>query len=147
MSPESRHGGWAGVTVQPPPRLLGRVGELEVLRRLLADVRGGKSAVLVVRGEPGIGKTALLGQLAAEASGFQVVRGVGVESEMELPYAGLHQLCAPMLARLDRLRHAASSSGMYGSVASLIPGSMRSRSASKAAAWDSSPAWMWLSAR
>jgi DNA-binding CsgD family transcriptional regulator len=91
------------VTVQPPLRLFGRVGELEVLRRLLADVQGGKSAVLVVLGEPGIGKTALLGQVVAEASGFQVVRGVGVESEMELAYAGLHQLCAPMLARLDRL--------------------------------------------
>jgi DNA-binding CsgD family transcriptional regulator len=91
------------VTVQPPPRLFGRVGELEVLRRLLADVRGGKSAVLVMRGEPGIGKTALLGHLAAEASGFQVVRAVGVESEMELAYAGLHQLCAPMLGRLDRV--------------------------------------------
>jgi DNA-binding CsgD family transcriptional regulator len=91
------------VTVQPPPRLFGRAGELEVLRRLLADVRGGKSAVLVVRGEPGIGKTALLGRAAAEASGFQVVRGVGVESEMELPYAGLHQLCAPMLGQLDRV--------------------------------------------
>jgi DNA-binding CsgD family transcriptional regulator len=91
------------VTVQPPLRLFGRVGELEVLRRLLADVRGGMSAVLVIRGEPGIGKTALLGQVAAEASGFQVVRGVGVESEMELAYAGLHQLCAPMLDRLDRL--------------------------------------------
>jgi DNA-binding CsgD family transcriptional regulator len=91
------------VTVQPSLRLFGRVGELEVLRRLLADVRGGKSAVLVVRGEPGIGKTALLGHLAAEASGLQVARAVGVESEMELPHAGLHQLCAPMLARLDRL--------------------------------------------
>jgi DNA-binding CsgD family transcriptional regulator len=83
--------------------LFGRVGELEVLRRLQADVRGGQSAVLVVRGEPGIGKTALLGHAAGEASGFQVVRGVGIESEMELAYAGLHQLCAPMLARLDRL--------------------------------------------
>ena len=101
--PESRHGGWAGVTVQPPRRLFGRVGELEILRQLLADVRDGKSAVLVVRGEPGIGKTALLGQVSAEASGFQMVRVVGVESEMELPYAGLHQLCAPMLSRLDRL--------------------------------------------
>jgi DNA-binding CsgD family transcriptional regulator len=91
------------VTVQPPPRLFGRVDELEVLRRLQADVRGGHSAVLVVRGEPGIGKTALLEQAVAEASGFQVVRAVGVESEMELPYAGLYQLCGPMLARLDRL--------------------------------------------
>jgi len=87
--------------VQPPPRLFGRTGELKVLRRLLAEMGGGRSAVLVVRGEPGIGKTALLRQLTAEASGYRLVRGVGIESEMELPYAGLHQLCAPMLDGLD----------------------------------------------
>jgi len=63
----------------------------------------GRSAVLVVRGEPGIGKTALLRRLMAEASDFGLVHGVGVESEMELPYAGLYQLCAPLLGRLDRL--------------------------------------------
>ena len=54
----------------------------------------------MVRGEPGIGKTALLRYLMGEASGFRVVRGIGVESEMELPFAGLHQLCSPMLDRL-----------------------------------------------
>jgi len=91
------------VTVQSPPRLFGRTGELEVLRRLIANVRSGQSAVLVVRGEPGIGKTTLLQQAIEEASGFRVVRAVGVESEMELAYAGLHQLCAPMLGRLHRL--------------------------------------------
>jgi AAA ATPase domain len=89
--------------VQPPLRLFGRAGELEVFRRPLTDVRGGKSAVLVVRGGAGIGKTALLRWVAAEAAGFRVVRAVGIESEMELPYAGLHQLCAPMLGLLDRL--------------------------------------------
>src|ERR1700749_504023 len=89
-----------GVTVQPPPRLFGRTGELEVLRRLIANVRSGQSAVLVVRGEPGIGKTELLRHLVAEASGFGVARVAGVESEMELPFAGLPQLCAPMLGRL-----------------------------------------------
>jgi DNA-binding CsgD family transcriptional regulator len=89
--------------VQPPPRFFGRTSELEVLRQLLANVRSGQSGVLVVRGEPGIGKTALLGHLTAEASGFRMVRGTGVESEMELAYAGLHQLCAPMLGRLDGL--------------------------------------------
>jgi DNA-binding CsgD family transcriptional regulator len=92
-----------GVTVHPPPRLLGRTGELETLRRLIADVRSGRSAVLVVRGEAGIGKTELLRQLIAEASGFGVSRVAGVESEMELPFAGLHQLCAPMLGRLGSL--------------------------------------------
>ena len=92
-----------GVTVHPPSRLFGRAGELEILGQLVADARSGRSAVLVVRGEPGIGKTALLRHLVGEAPGFRVIRGAGVESEMELPFAGLHQLCAPMLGRLDRL--------------------------------------------
>jgi predicted ATP-dependent serine protease len=93
----------AGVTVHPPPRLFGRAGELEILGRLVANARSGRSAVLVVRGEPGIGKTELLRHLIAEASGFGVARVAGVESEMELPFAGLHQLCAPMLDRLGSL--------------------------------------------
>ncbi len=58
---------------------------------------------MVVRGESGIGKTELLRHLITEASGFAVARVVGVESEMELPFAGLHQLCAPMLGRLGSL--------------------------------------------
>jgi DNA-binding CsgD family transcriptional regulator len=91
------------VTVPPPPRLLGRTGELQVLDRLIANVRSGQSAVLVVRGEPGIGKTALLRHLTGQASGFQMIRGSGIESEMELAFAGLHQLCAPMLDRLGSL--------------------------------------------
>jgi hypothetical protein len=78
--------------------MFGRTDELEILRRLIAKARSGRSAVLVVRGEPGIGKTELLRHLTAEASGFQVARVAGVESEMELPFAGLYQLCAPMLA-------------------------------------------------
>jgi AAA ATPase domain len=89
--------------VPPSPRLLGRTGEQEILVQLLANVRSGQSAVLVVRGEPGIGKTALLGHLIGQASDFTVVRGAGVESEMELAFAGLHQLCAPMLGRLGSL--------------------------------------------
>jgi DNA-binding CsgD family transcriptional regulator len=89
--------------MHPPPRLFGRTGELEILGRLIANARGGHSAVLVVRGEPGIGKTELLRQLIAEASGFGVARVAGVESEMELPFAGLYQLCAPMLGRLGSL--------------------------------------------
>jgi DNA-binding CsgD family transcriptional regulator len=92
-----------GVTVHPPPGLFGRSGELEILGRLIAKVRGGQSAVLVVRGEPGIGKTELLRHLVAGASGFKVARVAGVEPEMELPFAGLHQLCAPMLGRLGSL--------------------------------------------
>jgi AAA ATPase domain len=83
--------------------LLGRTGELEVLDQLIVNVRSGQSAVLVVRGEPGIGKTAVLRHLIGQASGFRVIRATGVESEMELPFAGLHQLCAPMLGQLGSL--------------------------------------------
>ena len=85
------------------PLLFGRTGELETLDQLIANVRSGQSAVLVVRGEPGIGKTTLLRHLIGQASGFQVVRAAGIESEMELAFAGLHQLCAPMLGRLGSL--------------------------------------------
>jgi len=83
--------------------LLGRRAERAALDRLLERARGGHSAVLVVCGEPGIGKTALLDYAAGQASGFRVVRAWGVESEMELPYAGLHQLCLPLLDRLEKL--------------------------------------------
>jgi DNA-binding CsgD family transcriptional regulator len=86
-----------------PPLLLGRASEREALDRVLENVRGGQSAVLVIRGEAGVGKTALLQHCARQASGFRVARIAGVESEMELPFAGLHQLCAPMLGRLGAL--------------------------------------------
>src|SRR5215213_2463984 len=86
-----------------PPVLLGRAEERELLDRLLENVRAGQSAVLVVRGEAGVGKTALLHHCARQAAGFRVARIAGVEAEMELPFAGLHQLCAPMLGRLDAL--------------------------------------------
>src|SRR4051794_13227842 len=85
------------------PVLLGRAAERELLDGLLENVRAGQSAVLVVRGEAGVGKTALLHYCARQASGFRVARIAGVESEMELPFAGLHQLCAPMLGRLGAL--------------------------------------------
>src|SRR3954469_8289786 len=85
------------------PVLLGRRSECETLDRLVATVRAGQSAVLVVRGEAGVGKSALLACLIERASGCRIARAVGVESEMELPFAGLHQLCGPMLDRLDRL--------------------------------------------
>src|SRR5215217_1809866 len=85
------------------PVLLGRADERALLDRLLENVRAGQSAVLVVRGEAGVGKTALLHYCARQASGFRVARIAGVESEMELPFAGLHQLCAPMLGRLGAL--------------------------------------------
>jgi DNA-binding CsgD family transcriptional regulator len=83
--------------------LRGRTAERAQLSRLMDKARGGESAALVVRGEAGIGKTALLDHCAGQASDFQVVRIAGVESEMELPFAGLHQLCAPMLVAVHRL--------------------------------------------
>ena len=83
--------------------LLGRASERELLDQLLANVRQGESAVLVVRGEAGIGKTALLRYVGRQAAGFRIATIGGVEAEMELPFAGVHQLCAPMLARLSAL--------------------------------------------
>ncbi len=85
------------------PGFWGRSSERALLDRLLEDVRAGQSAVLVIGGEAGVGKTALLRYAAQQASGFRVAQIAGVESEMELAYAGLHQLCAPMLDRLDVL--------------------------------------------
>src|SRR3954453_4223298 len=82
--------------------LVDRVDERDVLERLLSGGRTGQSRVLVLRGEAGVGKTALLRHLSGAASGCRVARAAGVESEMELPFAGLHGLFAPML---DRLRH------------------------------------------
>jgi DNA-binding CsgD family transcriptional regulator len=74
-----------------------------VLDQLLDAVHGGEGRALVVRGEPGVGKTALVDYLAGQASGCRVARAVGVESEMELAFAGVHQLLAPMLDRLELL--------------------------------------------
>src|SRR4051812_7677994 len=91
------------MAVQRPPAFLGRSGERDVLNRLLETARGGQSAVLLIRGEAGIGKTALIRYAARRAAGFRVAQIAGVESEMELPFAGLHRLCAPMLAKLDAL--------------------------------------------
>src|SRR5579864_5251059 len=88
---------------RPGTGLLDRHGERAVLDGVLDQARWGSSAVLVVRGEPGIGKTALLDYAAGRAVGFRVVRAWGVESEMELAFAGLHQLCLPILGRLDQL--------------------------------------------
>jgi DNA-binding CsgD family transcriptional regulator len=86
----------------PLSRLVGRRSECEVLDRLVEGVQAGQSRVLVLRGEAGVGKTALLDYLAA-APGCRVAWASGVESEMELAFAGLHVLCAPMLGRLKHL--------------------------------------------
>jgi DNA-binding CsgD family transcriptional regulator len=84
-------------------RLRGRESECAQLDDLTAAIRRGESRSLVLRGEAGIGKTALLEHLITGAADLIVVRAAGVESEMELAYASLHQLCAPLLGRLDRL--------------------------------------------
>jgi DNA-binding CsgD family transcriptional regulator len=81
--------------------LTGRDTERRVLDRLVEAVRAGESRALVVHGEPGVGKTALLEYLVEQASGCRIERAAGVQSEMELAFAGLHQLCAPMLDRLE----------------------------------------------
>src|SRR4051794_38677207 len=86
-----------------PPAFLGRSGERDMLDRLLETARAGQRRVLLIRGEAGIGKTALLGYAAGQAAGFHVAEIAGVEAEMELPFAGLQRLCAPMLAQLDAL--------------------------------------------
>ncbi|HEY1441325.1 MAG TPA: AAA family ATPase, partial [Mycobacterium sp.] len=83
--------------------LCGRRSECAALDGLLDQVRGGRSAVMVLRGEPGIGKTALLNYVTDRAAGFSVARCMGVESEMELAFTGLHDLCTPMLSCLDAL--------------------------------------------
>ena len=83
--------------------LIGRAEERAALDRFLAALRGGESQALVLLGEPGVGKTALLEDLAAGASGCRVVSVSGVQSEMELAFAGLHRLCAPLLDRLDAI--------------------------------------------
>ncbi|HTX30059.1 MAG TPA: AAA family ATPase, partial [Solirubrobacteraceae bacterium] len=83
--------------------LLGRASEREALDEFLEEARGGQGRVLVLSGEPGVGKTALLDDAVEAASGFRVARASGVEAEMELPFAALQMLCAPMLDRLDHL--------------------------------------------
>src|SRR5262245_47655738 len=83
--------------------LFGRDAERQVLDGIVADVHAGRSRVVVLRGEAGVGKSALLGYLTGRATGWNLATAVGVESEMELAYSGLHQLCAPMLERLEQL--------------------------------------------
>lgn len=84
-------------------RLRGRGGECETLQDLLATVRSGSCRVLVLRGEAGAGKTALLDYLTEAAAGFRCMHVAGVESDMELPFAGLQQLCLPLMEHADDL--------------------------------------------
>ena len=87
----------------PGGRLRGRASECALLDDLVSAIRRGESRSLVLRGEAGIGKTALLDYLIASAPDATVVRAVGVQSDMELAFASLHQLCAPLLDRLEGL--------------------------------------------
>ena len=82
---------------------LGRANERDRLDGVLAEARSGQSGVLVIRGEPGIGKTALLHHMARQAAGLRVAWIDGVQAEMELPFAGIQRLAAPLLAHLDDL--------------------------------------------
>ncbi len=85
------------------PKLLDRERERRMLDALVADLRSGRGCALVVRGEAGVGKSALLEYVTGSAAGMRIVRVAGVQSEMELAFASLHLLCTPMLARLERL--------------------------------------------
>ena len=83
--------------------MIDRRAECSLLDGVLRAVRSGESRVLVLHGDPGVGKSALMEYAAGQASGCRLVRAAGVESEMELAYAALQQVCAPMLDHLDRL--------------------------------------------
>ena len=100
MAADARRGGRAAGLAAG---LTDRHRERDVFDRLIEAVRAGESRVLVVRGDPGVGKTALLDYLVSRAPGCRLARALGVQSEMELAFAGLHQLCAPMLDHLEGL--------------------------------------------
>src|SRR5690349_24047550 len=87
----------------PGTSLRGRESEIGALEGLLQAIRQGESRSIVLRGEAGIGKTALLEHLIEAADDLTVLRAAGVESEMELAFASLHQLCGPLLGRLQKL--------------------------------------------
>src|SRR4051812_48595718 len=83
--------------------LLGRTAECELIGAAIASARAGQSGALVLRGEPGIGKSALLEYAVAGAAGATVLRARGVESEVTIAFAGLHELLRPALGAIDRL--------------------------------------------
>src|ERR1700722_15776578 len=86
-----------------PAVLVGRGRERATIDRILSEVRDGASRSMVVRGDPGIGKSALVDYMVAAAAGFRVIRVTGVESEMQFAFAALQQACAPLLKHLDQL--------------------------------------------
>src|SRR5947209_19005259 len=100
--------------------LIGRERERAAIDRLLDDATGGKSGVLVIRGEAGIGKSALLEHAAQRAEGMIVLRAVGVEAESDLPFAGIYGLLRPVMAKLEDLpdTQAGEQAGGLGSATS-----------------------------
>src|SRR6476661_5993784 len=92
-----------GPSTLPSGQLLGREREREALDRLLEAARSGHAGVLVVRGEPGVGKTALLEYAVEVGRDFRITRTSGVEAEMELPFAAVQQLCSPFFELMERL--------------------------------------------
>src|SRR5450755_295639 len=93
----------SGPVLSSGGQLIGREREREVLDRLLDGVRGGRGGVLVVHGEAGVGKTALLDYAVEAARGFRTARTSGIEAEMELPFAAVQQLCSAFLELMERL--------------------------------------------
>ena len=91
-----------GITVDGRA-VVGREPERRALQAMVDGARAGRSSVLVLRGEAGVGKSVLLDHVAEQATGFEVLRVAGVQSEVEMAFGGLHQLCASMLGRLDEL--------------------------------------------
>jgi DNA-binding CsgD family transcriptional regulator len=87
----------------PAAALVGRAAQCATVDRIVAEIRGGASRSLQLRGDPGIGKSVLLDYAAAAAAGFLVIRVTGIESEMEFAFAALQQACAPLLKHLDRI--------------------------------------------
>src|SRR4051794_26609989 len=108
----------AAVLTDGPGGLLGRSAETGSVDELIADVRRGRSAALVLEGEPGIGKTTLLRYAARAADGLDILEVTGAESEQQMGYAGLHRLLLPRLDRLDHLPapQRAALSGAFGLV-------------------------------
>src|SRR3954470_4213049 len=101
--PRSSLGGMSRPVPLTERRLLGREREREVLDRLLDGVRAGRGGVLVMHGEAGVGKTALLEYAVEAGAELRIVRTVGVEAEMELPFAAVQQLCSPFFDLSGRL--------------------------------------------
>jgi ATP/maltotriose-dependent transcriptional regulator MalT len=92
-----------GDSVHHPERLRGRDSECALLDDVIGALRAGENRTLLIHGEAGIGKTALLNYVAESAAGMRLLQAIGVESEMELAYASLHQLCSPLLDAVERL--------------------------------------------